>query len=302
MESNVKNRELIGTLLVVLAGISWGMTGIFVRYFTELGLSSLQITVFKIAFAALAMLAYCLVFDRDALKIKKCDIWVFAGAGFISMDFFTICYFSTIQSTSLSVAAVLLYLAPAIVMLMSIPLFGEKISALKCVSCALAFAGCVLTAGIIGSGTAIPMMSLVTGVLSAFGYALYSIFGQFSINRGYGPMTMTTYTFLFATVGALFLLKPAEIAEAASKTSLPVFIGVLALMSAVVTLIPYTVYTIGLTYIRPSKASIIASVEPVTATIVGAIVFKEFPDVFGIIGIVCVLGAVVLLNIRKNGA
>lgn len=301
LENNVKNRELIGTLLVVLAGISWGMTGIFVRYFSGLGLSSLQITVFKIAFAALAMLAYCLVFDRDALKIKKCDIWVFAGAGFISMDFFTICYFSTIQSTSLSVAAVLLYLAPAIVMLMSIPLFGEKISALKCVSCALAFAGCVLTAGIIGSGTAISASSLVTGVLSAFGYALYSIFGQISINRGYGPMTMTTYTFLFATVGTLFLLKPAEIAEAASKTSLPVFIGALALMSAVVTLIPYTVYTIGLTYIRPSKASIIASVEPVTATIVGAIVFKEFPDVFGIIGIVCVLGAVVLLNIRKNG-
>lgn len=302
MEKTVKNRELIGTLLVVLAGISWGVTGIFVRYFTELGLSSLQITVFKIAFAALVMLLYCLVFNRDALKIEKRDIWVFAGAGFISMDFFTICYFSTIQSTSLSVAAVLLYVAPAIVMLMSIPLFGEKLSILKCISCVLAFIGCVLTAGIIGSGTAIPAASLATGLLSAFGYALYSIFGQIALNKGYQPMTMTTYTFLFATVGALFLLKPAEVAEAASKTSAPVFVGVLMLMSIVVSLLPYILYTNGLTYIRPSKASIIASVEPVTATVVGALVFHEIPDLFGFIGILCVLGAVVLLNIKKTVA
>lgn len=300
MEIKSKNRELIGTLLVVLAGISWGMTGIFVRYFSSLGLSSLLITVFKIAFASIVMLLYCLAFKREALKIAPRDIWIFAGAGFISMDFFTICYFSTIQSTSLSVAAVLLYLAPAIVMLMSIPLFGEKLDALKCISCVFAFAGCVLTAGIIGSETAIPVKSLFTGVMSAFGYALYSIFGQISINRGYGPMTMTTYTFLFATVGALFFFDPAEVADAANKTSMPTFLGVLLLMSMVVSLIPYVLYTNGLTYIRPSKTSIIASVEPVTATIIGAVVFGEFPDVYGFVGIACVLGAVVLLNIRSS--
>lgn len=295
----MKNRELTGTLLVIIAGVSWGMTGLFVRYFTGLGLSSLQISVFKIVFAALAMLIYCFAFNREALKIKKRDIWIFAGAGFVSMDFFTICYFSTIQSTSLSVAAVMLYLAPAIVMLLSIPFFGERLNVLKCISCVLAFVGCVLTAGIIGSATAIPTSSLITGILSAFGYALYSIFSQFSINRGYQPMTMTTYTFLFATLGLMFFLKPSEIAEAASGTSVPLFMGILLLMSLIVTLLPYTVYTIGLTYIRPSKASIIASVEPVTATVVGAIAFSEFPDAFGVAGIICVLSAVVLLNIRK---
>lgn len=302
MEKNIKNRELMGTMLVVLAGVSWGMTGIFVRYFTRLGLSSLQITVFKIAFAALVMLLYCLLFNRNALKINVRDIWIFAGAGFISMDFFTICYFNTIQNTSLSVAAVLLYLAPAIVMLISIPLFGERLSILKCVSCVLAFAGCFLTAGIIGSGTAIPTSSLITGVLAAFGYALYSIFGQISLNKGYAPMTMTTYTFLFASLGAMFFIRPVEIAEAAAEVTVPVLIGMLILMSVVVTLFPYIVYTNGLTYIRPSKASIIASVEPVTATIIGAVLFKEIPDIFGFVGILCVLGAIVLLNIRKSHA
>ena len=297
-----KSTELIGSVFVIIAGVLWGVTGIFVRYFTSLGISSLQITVFKIGIAAIVMLLYCLIFNRKMLKIKLKDIWIFAGAGFISMDFFTYCYFSTIQTTSLSVAAVLLYAAPAMVMLMSVIFFKEKLSVIKCVSCVLAFLGCVLTAGIIGSGASIPMTSLATGLLSAFGYALYSIFGQFAINRGYKPLTMTTYTFLFATLGSLIFFRPAEVAESVSKTSMPMFFLMIALMSITVSLLPYIFYTTGLTKIRPSKASIIASVEPVTATIIGALVFAEYPDILGILGILCVIGAVVLLNTKKSVA
>ncbi|MDD6807147.1 MAG: DMT family transporter [Oscillospiraceae bacterium] len=294
-------RELVGTLLVVAAATSWGLTGIFVRYFTSLGLSSLQITVFKIFFASIVLLIYCLIFNREALKINLKDIWIFAGAGLISMDFFSVCYFSTIQSTSLSVAAVLLYGAPAIVMLMSAVLFKDKITLIKVLACAVAFLGCFFTAGIIGSGTTIPFNAFCTGILSAFGYALYSIFGQISINKGYKPITMTTYTFLFAAVGTMTFFRPSEIVAAAGRTSTIKFVLVMVLMSFIVSLLPYILYTNGLTFIKPSKASIIASVEPVAATVVGAVVFSEMPDVFGFIGIVCVVTAVVLLNLNSSG-
>lgn len=295
-----EKNELIGTLLVVAAATSWGLTGIFVRYFTGLGLSSLQITVFKMLFAAVVLVLYCLIFNREAFKINPKDIWVFAGAGFISMDFFSVCYFSTIQKTSLSVAAVLLYAAPAIVMLISAVLFKDKITLVKVLACVVAFLGCVFTAGIIGSGEGIPTNALVTGLLSAFGYALYSIFGQISINKGYKPVTMTTYTFLFATVGSMTFFHPSEVFAAAEKTSSIKFVLIMVLMSFVVSLLPYILYTTGLTFIKPSKASIIASVEPVAATIVGAIVFAEYPDIFGFLGILCVVMAVVLLNINTK--
>ncbi len=295
----MKNKEWQGILLVVIAGILWGTTGTFVRSFSKLGLSSLQISIFKVVIATIILLLYMLLFKRDLLKINLRDIWIFIISGILSLDFFTVCYFTTIQNTSLSVAAVLLYTAPTFVMLMSAVLFKEKITAQKIAACLLAFVGCVLTAGIVGSGFSIPGKFLLTGVLSGVGYALYSIFGEIALRKGYNPLTVTTYTFLFASIGFLFIIKPKEIMAAAEKApSYLWFFGMLVFMAILVSLMPYVCYTNGLTNVNPSKASIIASVEPITATLIGAFLFKEYPDFYGILGIACVIAAIVLLNIK----
>ena len=294
-----KNSELIGIIYVIIAGMLWGTTGIYVRWFTNLGLSSLQITVFKMFIAAIVLLLFCAIFKRDALKINKKDIWVFICSGLISMDFFTVCYFSTIQNADLSIAATLLYAAPAIVLVLSVILFHEKFTAKKAIACVMAFLGCFLVSGLIGSGTTIPGKALLTGALSAFGYALYSIFGQIAIDKGYKSLTITTYTFLFAFLGSLVLLRPSEVAVAASRTTTPMFIFMLVAIAICVSLLPYVFYTMGLERIAPSKASVIASVEPVTATIIGALIFKEYPDIYGLCGIIVVLSAIIILNSNK---
>mgnify|MGYP001035066666 FL=1 len=299
----MKNKEIPGIIMVVIAGVLWGTTGTFVRTFSALGLSSLQISVFKVVIAAIILFLYTAIFKRDMLKIKLKDVWIFIAAGIISLDFFTICYFSTIQNTSLSVAAVLLYTAPAFVMLMSVMIFKEKITVRKIIACLMAFVGCALTAGIIGNGFSVPAKSLLTGVLSGFGYALYSIFGEIALRKGYKPLTITTYSFLFSVIGFVFIIKPKEIMAAAEKApSYFWFFGMMVVMSVAVSLLPYVCYTNGLTRVNPSKASIIASVEPITATLVGAIAFKEYPDFYGILGIVCVVAAIVLLNIKIKRA
>lgn len=293
-----KNSQIAGTLQVMLAGMLWGTTGTFVRFFTNIGLSTTQVSVFKIAFAAVILLLFSLIYDKSLLKVAPKDLWIFACAGIISLDFFTVCYFSTIASTSLSVAAVLLYSSPVIVLVLSAILFGDKITPVKVAACIIAFVGCFMCAGLIGSGTSISTRSLITGLLSALGYGLYSIFGQIGMNKGYKPLTVTTYTFLFAAIGCLVLVSPSEISEAMAQTTPIKFIGMAVLISVVVSLLPYIFFTRGLQLVSPSKASIIASIEPVTATVVGILVFKEFPDVFGYIGIALVLCAIVLLNIK----
>lgn len=293
-----KSNQIKGTLFVMLAGILWGTTGTFVRFFTDLGLSTMQVSVFKIAFASIILLLFALIYDKTLLKVNLRDLWIFFCAGVISLDFFTVCYFSTIAATSLSVAAVLLYGAPAIVMILSAVLFKDKITPIKVVACVVAFAGCFMCAGVIGSGTHIAPKALLTGILSALGYGLYSIFGQIAMNKGYRPLTVTVYTFLFALIGCLFMVRPNEIAAAVSNTTPVKFISMAILISVVVSLLPYVFYTKGLQIVSPPKASIIASIEPVTATVVGMILFNEFPDVFGYIGIALVVSAIVLLNVK----
>ncbi len=293
-----KKTSLLGTVLVLLAGIFWGSSGVFVRFFTSLGMSAMQLTLFKCFIPGVVLLLYTALFRRDVLKIKLKDLWVFICLGVVSLTFFTWCYFSTIQAASMSAAAILLYLAPVLVMLMSAVLFKEQVTKTKVIACLLAVAGCVCVSGFIGNAIPLPARAIFTGLLSALGYALYSIFGQIALNKGYDPLTLPTYAFLFAGLSALPFAHPAEIMAAAGSTSPLKFWGMLVLMACMVSLIPYICYSNGLLRSTPGRASITASIEPVTATVLGALIFHELPDVWGYLGIALVIGAIVLLNLN----
>ena len=105
--------------LILLAGILWGSMGLFVRTLNGQGLASMGIVSLRAIVTAVSMLIFLLIFDRRYLQIKIRDIWCFFGTGILSIIFFNYCYFSAITLTSMSVAAVLLYTAPAIVMVLS---------------------------------------------------------------------------------------------------------------------------------------------------------------------------------------
>lgn len=136
---------------ILLSGALWGSMGIFVRRYDACGLNSLQIVGIRAVGTALLLFLYLLWQDRDKLKIKRKDLWCFLGTGLCSIVFFNYCYFKTIVLTDLSVAAVLLYTAPSMVMVMSAFLFGEKFHWRKGLALLLAFIGCVFVTGIIGS-------------------------------------------------------------------------------------------------------------------------------------------------------
>lgn len=120
---NKKNSEWTANrfgcpLLVLAAGSFWGLMGLLVRSLNEEGLSSMEICFVRAVITLVCMLAGLLLLDRKALKIRLKDIWCFVGTGALSVTFFNFCYFKTMTLTSLSVAAILLYTAPAFVMLM----------------------------------------------------------------------------------------------------------------------------------------------------------------------------------------
>ena len=285
----------LAPVCVLSAGTLWGVMGIFVRKLGTYGFSSLQIACLRILFGAVLFLAITGIFRRELLKIRFRDVGLFLGMGLISLLMFTVCYFTTISLASLSVAAILLYTSPIWVMLMSAVCFREKITGRKTLCAAMAFGGCVLVSGI-GSGASLSPVVIVTGLMSAVGYGLYSIFGTFAL-RKYQPLTVTTYAFLFGAVGAAILCKPAEIVGIVSAAPNPAGLVLLLIVTAFVTaVLPYLLYTVGLSHMRASAAAIMASIEPVVATAAGALVFGEGLTVPAFAGIVLVLGAIVVLN------
>lgn len=290
----MKNKPLIA---VLAAGTFWGFMGLFARKLNAIGFGSLEIAQTRITVGLLLVGIYLLIFDRNAFKIKLKDLWCFIGTGIISLFFFSTCYFSALNYTSLAVAAILLYTAPVFVMLISLVLFKEKLNLQKVLGLILAFSGCVLVSGV-GSEGEISWIGILLGLGSGFFYALYSIFGRFAINRGYGAWTMTFYTFLFCASCCAFLADWGKIGTAVVTDS-SAWLWILGL-GFVTAFLPYILYSYALENMESSKASILASIEPVVSALCGVLVFHEVITPLGIAGILLVLSAIVVLNIKRK--
>ena len=184
-------------------------------------------------------------------------------------------------------------------MLMSVLFFREKMNRRKILALTLAFAGCILVSGISGNG--ITPVGLLVGLGSGIGYGLYSILGTVAL-RKYSPYMVTTYTFLLAAAGSWMICNPGDMipkfSAAPDLTSLLFFCILTALVTAV---IPFLAYTMGLRTVEASKAGIIATIEPLVATLVGVLVFSETLTLMNCLGIALILSAVVILN-RKTAA
>ncbi len=274
----------------------WGSTGIFVRFLNDHGLYAMQITEIRAALTALCVIVGLLIFKRELLRVRFRDLWCFLGTGILSILMFNYCYLRNIQMTSLSVAAILLYTSPIFVMLMSVLLFREHLTGQKLICLAMAFGGCALVSGVL-TGGGLTGLSILLGLGSGFGYALYSIFSRYALIRGYHPLTITAYTFLFASIGGLFLTDFAQIRQAVALSPVPV-VSYLLLYALITTILPYIFYTTGLTVVENSKAAVMATIEPITASVIGITVFHEIPTISSVCGILLVLAALVLLQVQ----
>lgn len=284
------------TAAVIAAGTLWGFMGFFRRTLDTMGLSASNCIAVRCIVAAILFAITMLIVDRKAFKIKLRDAWCFVGCGIVSLLVFGLCYFKAMDYMSLSNAAILLYTAPCFVIIISAVLFKEKITPKKIAAMLMAFAGCCLVSGI-GTGDEISAIGLALGLCSGLCYALYSIFSRFAINRGYSAFTINFYSCLLAGIGAtavggtdfipLISLTPSNLLFAVATGLVTCFL-------------PYLLYTYGLIGIENGKASIMASIEPVVATLCGVFIYNEGLTVMSTVGILLVLSAIVLLKEKST--
>ncbi|AGA69090.1 putative permease, DMT superfamily [Desulfitobacterium dichloroeliminans LMG P-21439] len=288
----------IAPALIIMAGVCWGIIGLFSRNLAWGGLSSVQITASRCIVTAVCLSAFLLIKDRDKLKINLKDLWLFLGTGICSIVFFNICYFTAIKLATLSIASILLYTAPCFVMIMSAVLFREPITKRKIGALILAFGGCVLIAGIVGNGSSnLSGLAILVGLGAGIGYALYSIFGSIALKK-YHPYTVTAYTFIVASLSLLPFSNSMDIAAIALQNRNVLINGLL--LGVVSTLIPFLLYTKGLEHMEAGKASVMAFVEPMVATLVGILIFKEQLTLQNTLGIFLIFLSVLVLNWRTR--
>ncbi len=291
----MKQHRYTYTAAVIASGALWGMIGLFIRALDRFGVGNMQKVFLRVFLSAVILLTALLIFRRELIKIRLRDLWCFVGTGCFSLAFFNVCYFYTITAQSLSLAAVLLYTAPAFVAVMSVVLFRESLTFVRVLCLGLVLVGCVFVTGVLFEDSALSVGGIMTGLGAGFGYALYSIFGRYALERGYHTLTVNLWTFLIASLCILPFARPWELGSMVLDPAFPWYAVICMVLFS--TMLPYLLYTYGLQGMDGGRASVLATVEPVVATVAGVLCFQEALTPFGIVGMIMVLSAVVLLNL-----
>ena len=235
-------------------------------------------------------------------KVSLGSYVITAISGICSVFAMCVLYYACLTMTSAATAAILIYTAPLFVMIMSLIFFKEKLSVQKMTAFVVAIVGCALVSGI-ASGATVSLSGIIFGLLSGFSYSVYGILTSFFMKKNDEPLTFSALSFAFAAVAAVLVCKPWQVVGIISEQpSLPSTLLLFVAFSSFTAVIPFVLYTEGVTKLSPSVASILAFSEPVTAAVFGAFLLGQRLDAFGVLGMLLVIVAIVILNLKTRKA
>lgn len=281
-----------GAVLVLAAAILWGTLGLFGKRLYQAGLSPVEVVSVRAAVAFLGLSLWMLP-RLGRLRVRWRDLPFFAAYGLISIGLFYFLYFATIEVAPVSVAAALLYTSPAWVVLLTWLLGGPRPGPRELAALGLALAGVFLVTGalraLLVGGESLSAQAVALGLGSGLTYGLYTIFGKRALRR-YPPEAAVFYAFAFGAL-VLALWAPPWQAVASHREVW----GLLVLLGLVPTLGAFLLYTWGLEALPAPTASMLATAEPVAATILGVLILGEPFQADRVLGILLVVGAAVAL-------
>ena len=286
-------------VLVFIACVLWGTSGIFVHFLSPYGFSALQMTAVRGVVSFLLMAGFALAFDRSQFRIRnwrELILYVFMGVTLFGTAF---CYFQSMRMTSVSTAVVLMYISPIYILLFSVVVFHERLGLVKGISVAGILLGCVLVSGIVGGGR-FNLPGVLLGILSGVSYAIYNILAKLSVRRGGSPIKATLYAFLFMAVIALIPSYPARMigyAAARPAVIVPLLVG----LGICTCILPYFLFNYSLKTLPSGTASAMSIIEPFSASVFSFTLLGEDPDAFAIAGIVLILVCVIVLERSELG-
>jgi drug/metabolite transporter, DME family len=289
-------RPVVGAALVLGAAALWATFGIFAKHLYDAGFAPLELASVRasVGFAGFALYLLPRLRARGGGWPGARALAFLAAYGVAGYALFTLVFFAALERTSVSIAVALLYTAPAFVLLMSAVLWRERVGPVRLVALALVLAGVLLVTGAAGallSGAAVlPPAALALGVGAGATYAGYTMFSKVATER-YGPAPSLFWSFAFATLALGIAAPPyAPFLRAPEHTLALLALGI------VPTLIPYALYLTALRELRASTAAMLASIEPMIAALLAALLLHERLEPLQGAGMALIVLAAVLLT------
>ena len=283
-------------ILPIISGILFGSCGIFVRVLTQNGMDTTTQLFSRFISSILIMFIVILITDKSLFRISldELKILIIASINVIALNF---CYTISTNTLPLSLAAVLLSLAPVFVIIFAYIAFKEEITKKKIIPMILIIMGCILTTGLLeGNAFNISLIGVLAGIGAAFFWANYNVASKKSIKEGTHSHTLLFYTTILMSIMLIPFTNFSQI-----TTFVNIDIGaniVFLLFNALLSFIlPYLLLVESMNHIDVSSIAIFtAGTEPLAALFFGIILYDEIPTILIVIGIIITIIAISILS------
>ncbi len=269
-------RTTLGYAMVATAAALFAVNGSVSKVVLDSTLSSLELAQLRATCAALGLLAFLLVFARPKLRVSRRELPFLIAFGVVGVALVQWLYFVAIHNLPVGVALLIEFTAPLFVALFARFVYRELIRRRIWVAVALCLGGLALVVEV-WAGVAFSTVGVTAALAGAFGLTAYMLLAERQ-RRERDAVSLTFYGFLFATllwavVHPLWTFPWGALDDTVSlqgnldEHTAPIWL-LLGFIVVVGTMITFSLLNGGLRHISATRASIVATLEPVIATVV----------------------------------
>ena len=288
--------------MVATAATLFAVNGSVSKVLLDSGLSSLELAQIRATCAALGLLAFLVVFARARLRVGRRELLFLVAFGVVGVAMVQWLYFVAIHNLPVGVALLIEFTAPLFVALFARFVYREHIRRRIWVAVILCIAGLAIVVEV-WAGIAFSTVGVTAAVGGAFGLTAYLLMAERE-RRQRDPVSLSFYGFLFAAalwavVQPLWEFPWDVLADTVSlqgnfsEHSAPMWLLV-GFVVVIGTMVTFSLLTGALRHISATRASIVATLEPVMATVVAWLWLEETFGPTQLIGGAVVLGGIFL--------
>jgi drug/metabolite transporter (DMT)-like permease len=278
-------KKLIGILLIAISAASFGTLGIFGQYVYGDGMDIFTALFIRFGVSAIFMITVLILRKEHFPRGRILAQLIGMGAlGYVGQSFL---YLSSIKYASVGLIALLLYLYPMFVFILSVIFLREKVTTVKIVALVLSFVGAGLTVDPEGG----QLLGVVMIIAAALVYSVYIVVGANVMKH---VTAFQSSAVVFMSAGAVYgmLTFANGVHLPASNTGWFAMLGMIVFS----TIIAITAFLAGLEIVGPTNAAMLSTLEPVVTVLLAAWLFGERLTPVTLLGGGLILAAVIVLT------
>ena len=269
---------------VLVSAVLWGTLPAFSRTAYLHGSDPLTAAAWRAYLSAAVFLLWFLL-DGTLKKLRARDIPFYMLYGVLGLGGTSLFYMLAVNMISTAMAAMLLYTAPAFVILFSRLLYKDPITLPKLAALCCTFCGCFLVVrGYDIASLRADSLGILTGLLSGLCYSMVTIMERAAAKKN-DARTNAGLMLLFGSVVFLFFRPPWSL-----RAPTPLLWGCYMGLAVLGSVGAYLFYLKGIACgLDGGIASIVATVDPVVATLCGVLLFRDLFELWQALGVLIII-------------